>query len=129
MDEKRRNKLTRNQKKFYLYHAKTDSNTPLAPREVECIIYILRGKTSKQIARMLQLSHRTVEFYIGRLKNKLHCHTKSELIEKILSGKLIGNAESESTELQAVREHQQIDSILNKLEYKKVREEENELQN
>ena len=108
----------RNLKRFYLYHAKTDSNTILAPREVECIIHILRGKTSKQIAKMLELSHRTVEFYVGRLKTKLHCRTKSELIEKILTGRLIGQSES-FAQAQAVQEHQYIDSFITKLEHKK----------
>jgi DNA-binding CsgD family transcriptional regulator len=122
IDDTRGNEAMRNQKKFYLYNVKTDINTPLSPREVECIVHILRGKTSKQIARMLKLSHRTVEFYVGRLKQKLYCHTKSELIEKILSGRLIGQGEPESTELQmmAVQEHHKLDSIINKLdEYKK----------
>ena len=107
----------RMQKKFYLYNSKTNSNTPLAPREVECIIYILRGKTSKQIAKVLALSHRTIEFYIGRLKTKLHCHTKSELIEKILSGSLINHGEPSGGELQFIREHQQIDSIVKQVSH------------
>lgn len=104
------------QKKIYLYNVKTESNTLLAPREVECIIYILRGKTSKQIARILELSHRTVEFYIGRLKNKLDCHTKSELIEKILSGRLIDQGITNPIEAMVVQEHQKIDAIINLLE-------------
>lgn len=84
----------RNQKKFYLYHAKTNTHTLLSAREVECISYTLRGNTSKQIAKMLRLSHRTTEFYMSRLKNKLHCGNKSELIEKVLSGKLLDQSES-----------------------------------
>lgn len=102
-------------KKFYLYHSKTNSNTPLAPREIECIVHILRGKTSKQIAKMLSLSHRTIEFYIGRLKTKLHCHTKSELIEKILSGSLINHGDPNFGEAQMIQEHQQIDAIVKQL--------------
>ena len=110
----------KSQKKFYLYHAKTNTSTPLAPREVECIIYILRGKTSKQIARLLELSHRTVEFYVGRLKSKLYCHTKSELIEKVLLGRLMHQETSESTQAQLIQEHHQIDEIIKRLEQERL---------
>lgn len=121
----------RNQKKFYLYNVKTDVNTSLSPREVECIVHVLRGKTSKQIARVLKLSHRTVEFYIGRVKHKLYCNTKSELIEKVLSGRLIGHGEPESIELhaQAVQERHKIDEVIHRLaEYRNEQEKKSELE-
>lgn len=103
----------RNLKRFYLYHSKTNSNTPISPREIECISYILRGKTSKQIAKVLELSHRTVEFYVNRLKTKLHCRSKSELIERILSGKLIHHGEPDLEGSFVVREHQKLDAMIN----------------
>lgn len=56
----------------------------LSPRESECMFYLLRGKTSKQIAEILNLSARTVEQYVNSLKNKLSCSTKSDLISKML---------------------------------------------
>lgn len=111
-------------KRFYLYNAKNDTTVLLAPREIECIIYILRGKTSKQIARMLELSHRTVEFYISRLKNKLYCHTKSELIEKILSGKLINEGELGVSVPQIIQEHHQVGAVIKKLEHGRKRKKE-----
>lgn len=94
-------------KNFYLYHAQTNTKTLISPREVECINHLLRGKTSKQIGKTLLLSHRTVEFYISSLRDKLDCHNKSELIEKILSGTLIDRSQSES---QIAQTHQQIRS-------------------
>lgn len=118
-------------KKFYLYNKEKNITTPLGPREVECIIYILRGKTSKQIARMLDLSHRTIEFYIGRLRTKLYCHSKSDLIEKILSGQLVNQEEPESSQAQLIQDHRQIDSIIKQLEREKPekKEEKNKIEN
>lgn len=52
----------------------------LSKREWECATLILAGKTSKEIARVLKLSHRTIEDYIYRMKKKLNCKNKSELI-------------------------------------------------
>jgi hypothetical protein len=65
------------------------------------------------------MSHRTIEFYIGRLRTKLYCHSKSELIEKILSGQLVNREDAESPQTQLIQDHQQIDSIIKKLEQEK----------
>jgi DNA-binding CsgD family transcriptional regulator len=93
-------------KKCYVYQAQTKHRTPLAPREVECLLYLLRGHTAKQTARQLQLSYRTVEFYIANVKDKLHCRTRSKLIEKMLTGELIHPNESEGAPSQLIREQQ-----------------------
>lgn len=52
----------------------------LSDRELECLFLILRGKTAKQIAEIICLSKRTVEYYIENIKNKFGCHTKADLI-------------------------------------------------
>lgn len=52
----------------------------LSIRQSECLYYLVRGMSAKQIAKILNLSHRTVEDYIESLKNKLNCDAKSELI-------------------------------------------------
>lgn len=49
-------------------------------REMECIFYLLRGKTTKQTSEILNLSKRTVDYYIENIKNKAGCRTKSELL-------------------------------------------------
>ncbi len=54
----------------------------LTPRELECMFYILRGRSYKRIARILNISHRTVEEYVSTIKLKFECNTKDELIEK-----------------------------------------------
>lgn len=56
----------------------------LSQRESEVLFFLIRGKTAKEIARIIDLSNRTVEKHLDRIKNKLACSTRSELIEKAL---------------------------------------------
>jgi DNA-binding CsgD family transcriptional regulator len=53
----------------------------LSKREEECLRLTLKGCTAKKIARMLDLSHRTVEEYLTNIKIKMGVKSKSELIE------------------------------------------------
>lgn len=52
----------------------------LTARELDCLRLIARGMTSKEIARSLSLSFRTVENYCERIKTKLGCRRKQDLI-------------------------------------------------
>lgn len=61
----------------------------LSKREYECLYWIAKNKTAKQIAKILSLSPRTTEFYISNLKNKLACHSKLELIEFAMKNSII----------------------------------------
>jgi DNA-binding CsgD family transcriptional regulator len=54
----------------------------LSKREWDCLHLTLRGKTAKQIAKILQLSHWTVQEYLCNLKLKLKVKNKTELIDK-----------------------------------------------
>lgn len=56
----------------------------LSTRQAQCLFYVLRGKTSKVIARILHLSNRTVEGYVDDIKVKMECKNKAELIEKAI---------------------------------------------
>jgi DNA-binding CsgD family transcriptional regulator len=58
-------------------------------RESECMVWLLKGKTMKGIARQLNISPRTVESHLGAMKRKFHCYSKSQLIEKILNSNLL----------------------------------------
>ena len=60
----------------------TFDRLPLSPRQEECLYYMVRGKTSKETARLLGIGHRSVEKNVERLKFKLGCLTKGDLIEK-----------------------------------------------
>lgn len=55
----------------------------LSKRESQCIYYLVRGMTAKQIGKVTGLSNRTVEFYLDNAKSKLNCCSKFELITKI----------------------------------------------
>ena len=49
-------------------------------REKQCIYYLAAGNTMKKIAKILQLSPRTVESYLNKIKLKTGCRSKKELI-------------------------------------------------
>lgn len=57
----------------------------LTDREQECLFFLIRGKTSKDIGSILNLSFRTVEHYIESLKYKFACQSKAELVSSALS--------------------------------------------
>jgi DNA-binding CsgD family transcriptional regulator len=57
----------------------------LTARQLDCLYYLVQGKTAKQIANLLQLSYRTVEHHISAIKTKYRCGSRSELIEKALT--------------------------------------------
>lgn len=56
----------------------------LTEKQECCLFLMIRGKTAKEIAKILNLSHRTIEGHIDALKYKLNCQRKSEIIEKML---------------------------------------------
>ena len=56
------------------------STRRLTTRQVEVLRLIEQGQTDKQIARMLGLSHRTVEMHVSRLLEALSCHTRAEAV-------------------------------------------------
>ena len=55
-------------------------NKILSKMENACMLHLCNGLTTKQIARRLKLSHRTVETYIERAKIKYNCQNKAELM-------------------------------------------------
>ena len=56
----------------------------LTHREHQCALQIMEGHTLKEIARTLELSPRTVEFYLKNIKNKLGCRTKYQMMRALL---------------------------------------------
>lgn len=56
----------------------------ISKRESDCLFYLLRGKTVKEIAKILKLSPRTVEVYVSNVKLKLGCSSKSEVINRAI---------------------------------------------
>jgi PAS domain S-box-containing protein len=58
----------------------------LTAREREVAAYMLEGLTSKQIGKVLMISHRTVEIYRARLMRKYQASTTADLIHKLMAG-------------------------------------------
>lgn len=63
---------------------KQHAQVKLSNKESICLFYLLRGKTAKMIAKVLNLSHRTIEDHFNHLKFKFQCKTQSELIAKAI---------------------------------------------
>lgn len=57
---------------------------PLTEKQENCLFLLVRGKTVKEIAKILQLSPRTVECHIEAIKIKLDCQYKSEIVGKAI---------------------------------------------
>jgi two-component system response regulator FixJ len=58
----------------------------LTPREAEVMRLMLAGKTSKMIARVLGVSHRTVDIHRGRVMRKMQAGSLADLVRMELSG-------------------------------------------
>ena len=54
---------------------------PLTPRETEVLRLIARGYTNSQIAEILHISVRTVEYHRGNLTGKLNLRSRVELMK------------------------------------------------
>lgn len=59
------------------------SNIKATKREVECLYLLSTGRSAKEIGLLLNISSRTVEYYINQLKLRLGCHYKNELILRL----------------------------------------------
>jgi DNA-binding CsgD family transcriptional regulator len=55
----------------------------LTAREVQCLQYLLEGKSAKETAYLLNLSTRTIEAYLDKIRHKSNCRTKLMLIGKL----------------------------------------------
>lgn len=53
----------------------------LTQREFEMAILLVEGYRYKEIGQQLSLSHRTVEYYVDRLRGKFQCCHKKALVE------------------------------------------------
>jgi DNA-binding CsgD family transcriptional regulator len=64
----------------FIYDAE-ESNYIFSQRETEFASYLLMQFSAREIARKMQLSNKTVEAHIAKLKEKLGCYSKQSLIE------------------------------------------------
>jgi DNA-binding response OmpR family regulator len=61
----------------------------LNDREVEVLTWVARGKTSVEIAQIVGLAKRTIDFHIDNARAKLSAATRTEAVIKATTGKLI----------------------------------------
>jgi DNA-binding CsgD family transcriptional regulator len=57
----------------------------LTLRESECVMGLLAGKSAKVMGRELNISYRTVENHLEKIKQKLNVKTRLELLSKLSS--------------------------------------------
>jgi DNA-binding NarL/FixJ family response regulator len=61
----------------------------LNDREVEALTWVARGKTSAEIAQILGLSKRTIDFHVDNARAKLGATTRTQAVMKAADGGLI----------------------------------------
>jgi DNA-binding NarL/FixJ family response regulator len=65
------------------------SAVDLNDREIEVLTWVARGKTSAEIAQILGLTKRTVDFHTDNARSKLGAATRTEAAIKAATGRLI----------------------------------------
>lgn len=67
-------------------HASNDfSSYTLTEREIQCIYWLMRGKSVSQISLILERSPKTLEKFVARVKKKLNVYTMFQLGQKVSS--------------------------------------------
>jgi len=61
----------------------------LNDREIEVLTEVARGKKSREIARQLRVTKRTVDFHVESARTKLHAETRTEAVIKAAAVGLI----------------------------------------
>jgi DNA-binding CsgD family transcriptional regulator len=54
----------------------------LTPQELQIAFHVSRGMTNREVGAALFLSHKTIEFHLGRVYRKLDMHSRAELISR-----------------------------------------------
>lgn len=61
----------------------------LTPRELECIKWVMAGKSSWEISQILHCSEATINFHVSNLKKKFNVHTRQQAVVKAIKDRLI----------------------------------------
>lgn len=64
----------------------------LSAQELQCVFYLSQGKTAKEIARVMRLSPRTIEYYLDKIRKKTGLRRKVEIVsffERTLNSEFI----------------------------------------
>jgi PAS domain S-box-containing protein len=71
---------------FEYLGSRRSGKAELTPREREVAAQVMQGRTSKEIGKVLAISHRTVEIHRARLMRKYAAATTAELVQKLIAG-------------------------------------------
>lgn len=66
-----------------------NGESAFSSRELECLFYLIRGKSAKIIGKILNISPRTVEQYVENIKIKLDCQSRCDIIEAAINKGLV----------------------------------------
>ncbi|CAM3010599.1 transcription regulator protein, response regulator containing CheY-like receiver domain and HTH DNA-binding domain [Legionella steigerwaltii] len=66
---------------FYL----SESKIQITPREKEVLFWYIKGKTSDETAKILNVSRRTIERHFENLREKFGCFSKSQIALKLMN--------------------------------------------
>lgn len=62
----------------------TNAEIQITPREKEILWWYIKGKTSEETAKILDISRRTIERHFENLREKFGCFSKNQLAMKII---------------------------------------------
>lgn len=71
-----------------------DASAPLSAREKEVLVFITKGFTAHEIARLMALSHFTVRTFVRRIYSKLKVTSKAEAIYEARTQGLLADWQS-----------------------------------
>ena len=74
--------------KHFTPNQKPRRKTSLTPREKQIVVGLVDGLSYKLIADRMNISVETVRFHIKNIYQKLHVHSKAEVISKSLKGEI-----------------------------------------
>ncbi|WP_162262923.1 helix-turn-helix transcriptional regulator [Legionella jamestowniensis] len=62
-----------------------ESKIQITPREREVLFWYIKGKTSEETAKLLNVSRRTIERHFENLRDKFGCFSKNQIALKIMN--------------------------------------------
>jgi DNA-binding NarL/FixJ family response regulator len=68
----------------------TPASTALTPRQREVLQLVAEGRSTKEVATVLSVSVKTVEFHKSRIMQKLHIHTTADLTKYAITHGITG---------------------------------------
>jgi len=64
---------------------------PLSPRELEVLIHASNGQPSKEIAYLMDITQRTVQFHMSSIFKKLNVGSRTEAVAKAIESGWLSN--------------------------------------